>query len=301
MKLQKSLHTPEPQSFPENPSPLDDETLAIDSGELDAKRRPSPWKSIARKKTTQNPTPNSQPPMQRKKRTPPPNKMRVLQHNCQKKPEYIYSLLETATTMNFDIVLIQEPPMGLRGKNISSGTFTFHKPEPDPLFNDRPARVWLAVNKTAEREKYVLEERNDLSANPDIQIFDFYEKIWRKEKTEEDKQRKEEKEKKKKTNKKPGHRRWKTQEKKRKHAAEETVKARERMKEKTLIAKNSEDEHVPQDKDKKHKTKKEKSRRRKDERNKEERRDDEENGDDTDSGESQESDVRGEKHVRGAV
>jgi hypothetical protein len=35
-KLQKSLHTPEPRSFPENPSPSDDETLAIDSGELDA-------------------------------------------------------------------------------------------------------------------------------------------------------------------------------------------------------------------------------------------------------------------------
>jgi hypothetical protein len=64
---------------------------------------------------------------------------------------------------------------------------------------------------------------------------------------------------------------------------------------------NSEDEHVPQDKDKKHKTKKEKSRRRKEEKNKEERRDDEENGDDANSGESQESDVRGEKHVRRAV
>jgi hypothetical protein len=34
-KLQKSLHTPEHRSFPENPSLSDDETLAIASGELD--------------------------------------------------------------------------------------------------------------------------------------------------------------------------------------------------------------------------------------------------------------------------
>jgi hypothetical protein len=47
--------------------------------------------------------------------------------------------METATTMNFDIVLIQEPPIGLRGKNISSGIFTFYKPKPDPKFDDRVA------------------------------------------------------------------------------------------------------------------------------------------------------------------
>jgi hypothetical protein len=131
--------------------------------------------------------------------------------------------------MNFDIVLIQEPPMGLRGKNISSGTFTFYKPEPEPLFNDRLARVWLAVNKTAEREKYVLEERNDPSTNPDIQIFDFYEKIWRKEETEEDKQRKEQKEKKKKTNKKQGaeERKHKKEEKTRSRRDSESTRANE--------------------------------------------------------------------------
>jgi hypothetical protein len=178
--------------------------------------------------------------------------MRVLQHNCQKKPECIYPLLETATTMNFDIVLIQEHPMGpmgLKGKNISSGTFTFYKPEPDPLFNDRLARVWLAVNKATEWDKYVLEERNDLSANPDIQIFDFYEKIWRKEETE-DKQRKEEKEKKKKTNKKQGaeERKYKKEEKTHSRRDSESTRANEGE---NINSKNSEDEHVPQDVDKK--------------------------------------------------
>jgi hypothetical protein len=74
-KLQKSLHTPEPQSFPENPSPSDDETLAIDSGELDAIMKTPTMEEHGDEETTQNPTSNSQPPMQRKKLTPPPNKM----------------------------------------------------------------------------------------------------------------------------------------------------------------------------------------------------------------------------------
>jgi hypothetical protein len=89
-----------------------------------------------------------------------------------------------------------------------------------------------------EREKYVLEGRNDRSANPDIQIFDFYEKIWRKEEAEEDKQRKEEKEKNTKMNKRRRARGRNTK-KKRKHAAEEIVKERERMKEKMQTVKTA--------------------------------------------------------------
>jgi hypothetical protein len=106
----------------------------------------------------------------------------------------------------------------------------------------------------------------------------------------------------------------KTQKKKRKHKKrrentkkeEKTCSRRDsestrRNEGENTNSENSEDEHVPQDEDRKHKTKKEKGRRRKEARNKGKRRDDEEDGDNVDSGESQESDVRGEKHVTQAV
>jgi hypothetical protein len=111
--------------------------------------------SISRKKTTQNPTPPSQPPMQRKKLTPPPNKMRVLQHNCQKKPECIYSLLETATTMNFDIVLIQEPPMGLRGKKYPPAPLLFTNLNQTPFsMTDQHEYGLLSTRLLSEKSMY---------------------------------------------------------------------------------------------------------------------------------------------------
>lgn len=87
---------------------------------------------------------------------------------------------ESATVMDFDVVLIQEPPIGIRG-NTSSATFTTYRPEPNMKYNKREARVWYAMSRKAEREKYVLEERDNLSKSPDIQIFDVYEKMWIKE------------------------------------------------------------------------------------------------------------------------
>jgi hypothetical protein len=88
--------------------------------------------------------------------------------------------METATTIAYNMVLIQEPPIGLEGRNITSGTFALYKPIQTEKYNNRIARVWLAINKQAEVERYILEERNDLSSSPDIQIFDVYEKVGKK-------------------------------------------------------------------------------------------------------------------------
>jgi hypothetical protein len=77
--------------------------------------------------------------------------------------------------MGFYIVLIQEPPMGKRRK-ITAGNYSLYKPENSEKYNRVP-RVWLAIHKQSEKDKYILEERNGLSESPDIQIFDIYQKI----------------------------------------------------------------------------------------------------------------------------
>jgi hypothetical protein len=56
--------------------------------------------------------------------------MWILQHNCRKTLSVVYNLMESATVMNIDMVLIQEPPIGIRG-NTSSATFTMYRPEPN--------------------------------------------------------------------------------------------------------------------------------------------------------------------------
>jgi hypothetical protein len=127
--------------------------------------------------------------------------MYILQQNCRRDPKCIYAIMETATTMAYDMVLIQEPAIGLEGCNITSGTFTLYKPTQTEKYNNRIARVWLAIHKQAEVERHILEERNDLSSSPDIQVFDVYEKVWKKENQESEEERnnkKAEKEKKKK-------------------------------------------------------------------------------------------------------
>jgi hypothetical protein len=109
--------------------------------------------------------------------------------------------METATTMAYDMVLIQKPPIGLEGRNITSGTFTLYKPTQTEKYNNRIARVWLAINKQAEVERYILEEGNDLSSSPDIQIFDVYENVWKKENQESEEERNNKKAEKEKTEK----------------------------------------------------------------------------------------------------
>jgi hypothetical protein len=78
--------------------------------------------------------------------------MHILQHNCRRDPQCIYAIMETATTMAYDMVLIQEPPIGLEGRNITSGTFTLYKVTQTEKYNNRIARVWLAINQQAEIE-----------------------------------------------------------------------------------------------------------------------------------------------------
>jgi hypothetical protein len=113
--------------------------------------------------------------------------MRCLQHNCRRTPEVVQALLVMATDLNFDMVLIQQPLVGKRGKEMPR-TFNIYKPEKTEKYKRRNPRVWVAVNKEKEKNNLIVEERTDVSESPDVQIFDIYEKIWKKN-CKEDEQR----------------------------------------------------------------------------------------------------------------
>jgi hypothetical protein len=95
--------------------------------------------------------------------------------------------MEMAMTMGFDVVLIEKPPQGLR-ERMGSGTYNIFEPEKKTRYGkERELRVLFTINKEAEREKYIVEEQNDLSrGGPGIQVFDMYEKLWKEERIEEE-------------------------------------------------------------------------------------------------------------------
>jgi hypothetical protein len=83
------------------------------------------------------------------------------------------------------LVLTQEFPIGVQGKNITSGMYTFYKPERSPEFNSRNPRVRLAMEKRAEKEKYILEERNNLCKAQTSKYLIYMKKIWTENEMEE--------------------------------------------------------------------------------------------------------------------
>jgi hypothetical protein len=85
------------------------------------------------------------------------------------------------------VVLIEKPPQDLR-ERMGSGIYNIFEPEKKMRYGkERELWVWFTINKEAEREKYIVEEQNDLSrGGPGIQVFDMYEKLWKEERIEEE-------------------------------------------------------------------------------------------------------------------
>jgi hypothetical protein len=77
--------------------------------------------------------------------------------------------------MKFDIVWIQEPRIWKKRAKVSSRRYSFYNPEKFTKSNNRDLRGWITLENQANKEKYIMEDRDDLSKSPDIQVFNMYE------------------------------------------------------------------------------------------------------------------------------
>src|SRR5690349_18185828 len=94
--------------------------------------------------------------------TTPVSTVRILQHNCMRSKDVMHSILESAV-QNADILLLQEPWIGLNNTTVGHPSFASILPKEKP---DRRSRVALFYSRSFP--SLCINVRPDLLDDPDL-------------------------------------------------------------------------------------------------------------------------------------